>query len=269
MISDFAFGQVRFGGKVNVGSSWISSGNLKNNLEFQMNRDIDIKDWDVSYRPGTMVGVGAVANYLLTDKLSLQGELSFNYQKSNIKISYLEDTRDQAGTGTIETIDSEAKIISTRLSVPVTLHYSLGLDKPVLLAGLEANFLNTPQIESIESEVVRDFDNGTLIAEQKDAEAITGDLDIFNTVRFNFFLGAAKSVELAGKEISIQLTYHLPLSASEMYSFSNRAAFDNNTFKNNEIFGALGKIDAELDAPAYPLNDFRMHYLDFSITYLF
>ena len=203
MLSDFAFGQVRFGAKANLGSSWISSGNLKSNLESRMNRDVDIKEWNASYRPGIMFGIGGVANYLLTNKLSLQGELSFNYQQSNIKISYLADDRGQGGTGTIEKIDSEAKIFSTRFSVPVTLYDELGLDKPVLLAGLEGNFLNTPQIESIDSEVVRDLENGTLVAEQKDAEAIIGDLDMFSNLRFNFLLGAAKSVELAENKISI------------------------------------------------------------------
>ncbi len=269
MLTLDAHSQIKFGARVNLGTSWISSGNLKDNLEFQMNRDANIKEWSASYRPGTMIGIGGVAQYELTERLFLQGELSYNYQQSRIDIDYLEDDINLNGNGETEQINSEAKISSSRLSTPVTVHYSLGLDKPVLLAGLEANFLNTPQIESTESELVREFENGTLVASESDLEAVVGDLDIFNTTRFNFLLGVAKSVELAGNKILLQLTYHLPLSASEMYTFNNRAAFDDNSFRNNEVFGAFGKVDAEQDASAYPLNDFRMHFLDFSVTYLF
>lgn len=268
IFSDTALSQVEFGAKVNLGSSWIGSGNLKDNLQFQANGDIDIKEWSVSNRPGLMIGIGGVANYALTDKLFLQGELSFNYQRVNINISYLEDDRRQGNTGTTETIDSEAKIFSTRLSVPVTLHYSLGLDKPTLLAGFEMNFLNTPQIESIEFENEKDFENGTLVDEQTGSRAINADLDVFDAVRLNFLIGVAKSIDLAGKQLSLQLTYHLPLTTSPMYNSINRDEFDNNTF-NNDVFGALGKVDAEQNAPAYMLNDYKIHFLDFSVTYLF
>ncbi len=269
MISGTAFGQVKFGVKANLGSSWISSGDLKSNLELQRDRDVDIKEWDVNYRPGVMIGIGGVANFALTERLSLQGELSFNYQQSNINISYLEDNRDLGGNGETEAIDSEAKISSSRLSIPITVHYSFGLDKPVLLAGLEASFLTTPEMESTESEVVKEFENGNMIASQPDAEAVTADLDVFKTTRYSFLLGVAKSVELAGNKIALQLTYHLPLNKSEMNSFGSRVAVDNNTFKNNEVFGAQGKLDAEQEVPAYPLNDFKMHFLDFSVTYMF
>lgn len=269
MLTLDAYSQIKFGVKANLGTSWISSGNLKDNLEFQMNRDVDIKEWNASFRPGAMIGFGGVAQYELTESLFLQGELSFNYQQSRIDIDYLEDNINVNGNGETEQINSEAKISSSRFSIPVTVHYSLGLDKPVLLAGLEANFLSTPQMESTELELVRELENSTLVASESDSEAVVGDLDIFNTTRFNFLLGVAKSVEVAGNKISLQLTYHLPLSASEMYTFNNRVAFDDNSFRNNEVFGAFGKIDAEQDAPAYPLNDFRMHFLDFSVTYLF
>lgn len=269
MISTTAFGQVNFGGKINMGGSWVSSENLRNNLEFQMSRDSDIRDWNVSYRPGIMIGIGGVANYTLTERMSLQGELSLNYQQSTIKINYIEDSRGTGGNGDTEEIYSEAKINSARLSVPITFHYSIGSNKPTLIAGLEANFLNTPQIESRESEIDNEFENSVLVQQQTDSKSYVANLDVFNTMRFNFLLGVAKSVSLGGKQLSLQLTYHLPLSTSAMYNFDNRVGFDDNSFQNNEVFGALGKIDAEQEAPAFPLNDFRMHFLDFSITYMF
>lgn len=268
LTSNVSFSQIKYGAKLNLGTSWISSSNLKDNFEFQMNRDPDIRDWDVNYSPGIMIGIGAVAIYGLSDNLSLTGELSYNHQQSNINIDYFEDDR-VSGNGETETINSEAQISSSRLSLPVTLNYSLGVDKPVLKAGLEVNLLGTPKIDSKESEIVKAFENNNLTGQQLDAEAITADLDEFKNTRLNFLLGAGKSVDVGGKKLSLQVTYHLPLTSSAMYNKNSSIQFDDNTFKNNEVFGAFGKIDAEQDAVEFPLNDFKMHFLDLSVTYIF
>ena len=263
-----AFSQLKYGAKINLGTSWISSSNLKENFAFQMADDIDIKEWDVNYSPGIMAGFGAVASYTLNEKLSVQGELSFNYQQANINIEYFEDDR-ISGTGETETINSEAKISSSRLALPVTVHYALGTDKPVLLAGLEMNFSGTPEIESTESETVVAYDNNTITGRDMDAEAVTADLDEFKNTRLNFILGAAKAIDLGGNQLSLEVRYHLPLTSSNMYNTSNSLLFDDNTFKNNEVFGAFGKIDAEQDAPQFPLNDYKTHFLDISVVYFF
>ena len=39
------------------------------------------------------------------------------------------------------------------------------------------------------------------------------------------------------------------------------------THKNNEVFGILGKVKAEADAPQFRFNDFKMGYIEFSLAY--
>lgn len=246
------FSQLKYGAKLNLGTSWISSGNLKDNFEFQMNDDPDITQWDVNYSPGILAGLGGVASYELSTKLLLQGELSFNYQQSSINVNYIDIDKK---------IESEAKISSTRLSLPVSIHYSLGANKPALISGLELNYVGTPTIKSTENEVVG---NNTV-----DAEAIEGDLDTFSKTHLNFLLGVGKAVEFGGNTLNIQLRYHLPLTSSIMYNSNAAIVFDDNTMKNNEVFGIFGFIDANQDAPQYPLDDYKMHFLDISITYFF
>lgn len=262
LISTAGFGQIKFGAKLNLGTSWISSGNLKDNFEFQMNNDPEIKQWEVSYVPGIMIGIGGVAQYELGRNLALQGELSYNYQRSRIDIQYIESN----GTE-VETINSEASISSSRLALPVTLNYAIENYGTVLLAGLEVNFVSTPEFESVETENVREINSNTVV--DFDAEALTADLDVFDNTRLNFLLGAGKAVDFGGNQLHFHLKYHLPLTSTTMYNTTNRILFDDNTMKNNEVFGADGKLDAETDAPQFPLDDFKMHFFDLSIIYLF
>ncbi|MGK7390519.1 MAG: outer membrane beta-barrel protein [Candidatus Cyclobacteriaceae bacterium M2_1C_046] len=251
-ISFSGFSQLKYGAKLNLGTSWISSGNLKDNFEFQMNNDPEITEWNVNYSPGILIGIGAVASYELTTNLSLQGELSFNYQQSGINIDFTEIG---------QTIESEATISSTRIAFPVSINYSLGPDKPVLLTGFEVNFVGAPNISSTENE----YENNTLT----DTKALEADLDVFENTRLNFLLGAGKSIDMGGNKLDLQLRYHLPLTSSIMYNTEDPVVFDNNTMDNNEVFGIFGAIDAAQDAPQYPLDDFKMHFLDLSIIYFF
>lgn len=258
---------LRYGAKLNLGTSWVGSGNLKDNLEFQMNKDADIKEWKVNTAPGILLGVGATAVYQLNGPLSIQGEFSFNHQQSAINIDYFEDDRDATGNGSTESVESKAKISSSRIAVPVTLHYSLGVDQPELLVGLEMNFLSTPKIESTETEAEVDYTNNTSNPNGLKAKAANADLDVFQTTRMNFIIGAGKTIDFGGNELFLQLRYHLPVTSSPM--FTSNILYDDQTFKNNEIFGAFGKIEAEQDAPGILLNDFKMSFIDFSISYFF
>ena len=269
LISFAGHTQVKFGAKINVGASWISSGNLEDNFAFQLSNDADIRSWNVSNFPGVLFGIGAVAQYELKENLSLQAALSVDYQQSQVNIQYIEDSRTTVGNGTVERINSEASISSTRFALPVTINYSLGEYGTVLLSGFELNFVGTPEIESVETESVEVYQNNSLIEQHFDAEAITAELDQFSTARFNFLLGGGKAFDLGGNEFQLHLKYHIPITGSPMYNSTNSTLFDDNTTKNNEIFGALGKIDAEQDAPQFPLDDFKMYFFDISLTYLF
>ncbi|MGK7390522.1 MAG: outer membrane beta-barrel protein [Candidatus Cyclobacteriaceae bacterium M2_1C_046] len=269
LVSTAGLGQVKFGAKLNLGTSWISSDNLQNNFEFQKNNDADIRQWEVDYVPGLMIGIGGVAEYELGGNLSLQGALSYNYQRSRIDILYIEDNRTVGGDGVVETVTSEAEISSSRLALPVTVNYLIENYGTVLLAGLEVNVITTPEIESAETENVTAYNNNTAVNQELDAEAIITELDEFGAARLNFLIGAGKTVDMGGNKLSLQLKYHLPVTSSTMYTYNSRISFDDNSMKNNEVFGYFGKIDAEQDAPQYPLNDFKMHFFDLSIIYLF
>ncbi|MCX2744105.1 outer membrane beta-barrel protein [Mangrovivirga sp. M17] len=246
------YSQIKLGAKFNVGTSWISSSNLKDNFEYQMNNDIEITQWDVNYKPGIMIGLGVVASYELSSNLSLNGELSYNYQQSNINIDFAD----------IEsTVVSEAKIRSSRIAIPVTLHYSLGSEKPSIHAGFEWNIFGTPEIESNETEFI-----GSAAVDQ---EGIIGELDSFTKSRLNFLLGVGKTIDLGGSNFDLHIRYHLPLTGSSMYNTTSPALFDDNTMNNNEVFGVLGASDAAQEAPQYPLDNFKMHFIDLSISYFF
>lgn len=259
--------QLKYGATVNVGTSWIRSGNLKDNLEFQLKGDRDIKEWDVNSAPGILIGLGGTAVYAFNEIISVQGELSYNYQQSSFNIDFFEDARDATGTGATKAIASKAKISSSRIAVPLTLNYSLGANKPIISAGLELNFLSTPKIDSNEKETEIDYTNNTKTAQNFDSKAVSSDINLFKTSRLNFLFGAGKTVNFGGKKISIQMKYHLPLTSSVLYT--SNIFYDDQTFKNNEVFGASGKIDAEQDAPGFPLNDYKMSFIDFNLSYFF
>ncbi|QCK15234.1 outer membrane beta-barrel protein [Mangrovivirga cuniculi] len=246
------YSQIEIGAKLNVGTSWVSSGNLKDNFDYQLNNDVEITQWDVSYKPGITIGLGVVGSYQLSSNLSLNGELSYNYQQSNINIDFAD----------IEsTVISEAKISSSRIAIPVTLHYSFGEDKPSVHAGFEWNIFGSPEIESNETEFI-----GNAAVDQ---EGIIGELDSFNKSRLNFLIGTGKTINLGGTNFDLHIRYHLPLTGSSMYNTTSPALFDDNTMNNNEVFGVLGASDAAQEAPQYPLDDFKMHFIDLSISYFF
>ena len=73
------------------------------------------------------------------------------------------------------------------------------------------------------------------------------------------------NLEINDNNLAIGLRYNLPITKSEMYT--KDTFWDPFTHKNNEVFGILGKVKAEADAPQFRFNDFKMGYVEISLAY--
>jgi hypothetical protein len=257
--------QLSIGPKIGLGVATLSSGNLKDNLYAQKQRDSNITAWDVKNRPGLSLGFGAFAQYDLNDKLSLLTELTYNSFNAKIKIYREEDKLDNGGSGDVSIIDSEAKIKTSLLSIPVLVKYNF-TGSLHALAGFRMNFVGTTTISSEEVRTKKVYANNTLIKDSgPEWHNVSATVDAFNKNSFNFVLGIGTGLDLNGKKLALDLRYYLPLTKSAMYTSSIQ--FDDIATKNNEVFGYEGKRDAEENAPGYLLNDFKMGILEVSASY--
>lgn len=96
--------------------------------------------------------------------------------------------------------------------------------------------------------------------------AAKADLDNFNATRLSFIVSGGITLDVSGKNLLIDIRYHLPLTKSNMYTSS--LAFDDAASDNNEVFSIFGKTDAELYAPQYPLNDFKTGRITLGVSML-
>lgn len=258
--------QISIGPKIGVGAGSIKSRNLKENLDAQRQMDPDLKSWDVKNTLGLYFGLGGFLQYNINDNFALVTELTYNGLSSKIKINYEDNNVDGSGNGDITRIESEARIKVSFFSVPLLAKYSFsGTTGPYVLAGLRLNFLGTPEISSEETRVREQYFSGSLVQTSTEMRTVGADVNVFKSTRLNFVLGGGTTIDLKGKNLSLDLRYNLPLTKSEMYTTS--VNYDDMAFKNNEVFSVWGKTDAELDAPGFRLNDFKMGFLELSVSY--
>lgn len=261
-----ASAQLSVGPKINLGAGRISSKNLKDNLDYRKNFKKDITEWDVKSKSGFTAGFGLFAQYSINEQLSVLGELSYNRLKNRILINYIENDLDGSGDGDIKTISSEAILRIGFVSLPLLVKYSMGRETPIyFLAGLGFDFTGLPEIESFETKVTEEYENHFLREVKTENERAIAQLNAFKTSRAKFTLGAGTAIDLNGRDLNLDLRFHLPLTRSEMFSISG--VFDDNTYKNNEHFFAEHKFEAEMEAPQFPLNDFKMGSIELSVAY--
>lgn len=258
------FAQISIGPKIGLGFGQIKSKNLKGNFEIQQQMDSDILTWDVNNRIGLFAGLGGFVQYDVSETFSLLGELSFNSLRSSTRISYHENDL-SAGSGDITTIESKARINVSFFSLPILAKYSLSETGPYFLGGFRINIAGTPRISSEETRERDVYSNGNLIDRSIETRMVSADLNNFGSARMDFVLGGGTSMDLNGKNLFIDLRYNHPLSRTEM--FTTNPSFDDLAFKNNEVFTFWGKTDAELEVPSKRLDDFRMGFLELSVSY--
>lgn len=162
-----------------------------------------------------------------------------------------------------KTITSEAQLKFTYFNFPLLAKYSF--EKIYALGGLSFNFIGKHEITSNETKKTETFSGNILTDTKIETRAVTAELNVFKTSRADFVLGIGTFFDVADRKLSLDLRYNLPLTKSEMYTTG--IAYNDNTFKNNEHFDVWGKIDAELDAPQYPITDFKMSTIIISVSY--
>lgn len=252
------------GPKISVGAGTISSKNLQQSFDMRRVNKKDVASWTTDNKFGTAFGIGLMAQYNFTPKLAVVTEPSYNWLTSSFKTDYAEvNTID----GEREVINSEATIKLNYFNLPLLVKYSF-LQGPVgvfVMAGVGFDFLSTPTIDSKEDRIKEKYKNGKLESSEIKNNTISTTLDNFASPRTSLILGLGTTLSVAERPLNIDVRYNLPLTASAMYT--SDANYHATSFRNNDVFSIYGKDKAELDAPAYPLNDFKMHTVLLSVSF--
>jgi len=189
--------------------------------------------------------------------LALISELSFYSSKQKDKIDYFKSNLNSNGDGDKKTITSELKIKTTAFNFPLMVQYSIEENKDIRFAtGLEFLFVSKPSLESYETKTKDTYVNNALTKTQIDIAQFNAKADVFSTVHTGLIFSLGKTFNISDKNFYIDLRYHLPITKSMMYT--TNINYDNVVMKNNDVFDVWGKTDAEIDAPSFPINDFKL-----------
>ena len=254
--------QISIGPKVNLGVGAFHSRNMQKYLDLENANNRDIVEWDASSKLGVNGGLGVFVDFAFNEKMSIWAEMTYNWFNSGYKLTYQKN--DDLKNEKIENITSSAKISTGMLSIPILFKYSFkGQSGPYALVGFRTNFLSQPQITSTEVKTTMDYPKNQLKVENY---AAISTIDQFNTTNFNFMIGGGYSLDFKGKDLYIDLRYNLPISKSYFYTTNGYYNSDDGSTKNN-LFGWENATEANVFAPQYQLNDFRMGFLEVSLAY--
>jgi len=260
--------ELSIGAKINSGAGRIHSGNLQESFKMRKSLDEDIIRWEANSKSGFNFGIGGFAEYSVNDNASLIGELTYNFSNSTISIDHIDDDVDYNGDGDgdIKTIESEATIKLSYVQLPLLAkYYFKGEAGPYAIGGFGFNFVGTPKIESSETKTKKTYDNFNLDKTTVDFRTVSADLNEFNSTRLSFIFGAGTVFELDGRNLFVDIRFNLPLNKSVMYTTDG--VYHDIAYKNNEVFSGWGKVEAEAEAPAFRLEDFKMSMITVSIGY--
>ncbi len=253
--------------KVGFGAGRIYSRNLAENFGYRNDIDGDVLTWDVKQKIGFMFGIGACFQYNINDRLSAFVEPSFYSLNQKTKIDYIKNSLDGNGSGEKRTIISSAKIKMSWMNLPFMIQYGFGENNAFRISGgMEFLFLRLPEIESDETKITETYINFGLVDNRIEIAKVSGILNEFKSPRTSFVLGLGTIFKISDKNLYLDLRYRLPLTKSTMYTTD--ANYDDKSFKNNEVFDIWGKADAELDAPQFPLDDYRLNTVEIVLRYV-
>jgi len=257
--------QISIGPKINFGGGAFHSSNLQKNLNAEKAADPYINQWDAKSKTGFNFGLGGFIQYSINDNISLWGELTYNFFNSGYNLTYADNTISK--NNKTDNISSTAKINASFLSIPILFKYSFkGKTGPYALAGLRINFISKPKITSTETQTTNDYNSG------KDKITVnyfttSSTLDVSSSISSNLVIGGGYALEVSSKSLFIDVRYNYPISKSNMYTTNGSYTSSSNTTLNNALFGIAGVASANSIAPQYPLNDFKMGFLELSIAY--
>ena len=264
LAAGMAGAQFSGGIKINIGMGGIRSSNLEKSLSYQDGQDPQVTEWSAKQSWGPGYGIGGYIAYSFSDQLSFIGEPTLSYLKCDIDIKRVEN-KVNGGDGDITTDATTSKIQVTYLNLPLLFQYKFGTAGFMMQAGLAIDFTGSPSISSTDNSIKESYKNGNLDKTTVDPSfTLDTKLDVFESPRFNFVIGAGKVFDVNGKDLSIALRYSLPLTQSEMYTTDG--GYNDGRFSHNDLLGIDGKTDAEKNAP-YLLDDFKMSTLTLSFGY--
>lgn len=252
--------------KISLGTGRIHSKNLAKSFNQRNAIEKDVLQWDIKQKFGFTFGIGASFQYNINDKLSVFGEPTISFLKQKITIDYFENDIDGGGSGDRKTIVSEAKIKTSWFALPLLVQYGLGDNAFRISGGFEFLFVGEPKIESNEIKITETFSGGNLVDSKTEAAQISSVINEFNSPRTNFLIGIGTTFNVDDRNLYIDLRYHLPLSKSPL--FTTDPVYHILAFKNNEVFDLWGKTDAELDAPQFRLDDYKLGTIDIVFRYV-
>jgi Outer membrane protein beta-barrel domain len=257
--------QISIGPKINFGGGAFHSSNFQKNLNAEKVANPYINQWDAKSKTGFNFGLGGFIQYSFNDNIALWGELTYNSFSSGYNLTYADNTITK--NNKTDNISSTAKINTSFFSIPILFKYSFkGKTGPYALAGLRINFISKPKITSNETETTNDYSTG------KDKVTVTNfstssTLDVSSSSSSNLVIGGGYALEAGSKSLFIDVRYNYPISKSSMYTSNGSYGSSSNTTLNNALFGIAGVANANSIAPQYPLNDFKMGFLELSIAY--
>lgn len=250
--------------KINVGSGGIHSSNLEANLSSQDQVSSKITAWTVDQHWKFGFGIGGFVTYRFSDRFSFLAEPTINFFKCGIDFTREENNIGSNGDGDIKFETTESDIEHTYLYMPLLARFEFA-SKFYLLGGLGIHFMGSPGIASTAYSQKDDYKNGVLEKTTIDPKAyLETDLNVFDSPRFDFVLGLGKLFDMNGKDLYIDVRYHLPLSKSEMFTTDPR--YNDGQFKHNDLLSLKGKTDAEYNA-SFLLNDFQMSMVTLNIGF--
>lgn len=253
--------------KLSFGTGRIHSKNLTESFNQRNAIKSDVLTWNVKQKFGFTFSIGGCFQYNINQNIAVIGELSFNSLRQKIIIDYFENDIDGSGDGDKKTITSEAKIKTTWLGFPLLAQYSFGDEQKLrIMGGLEFMFMGVPKIESDETKTTETYVSNALVDTKTEVARISTTLNEFKSPRTNLLLGIGTTFNVSDRNLYLDLRFHLPLTKSQMYTTD--WVYDDIAFKNNEVFSVWGKSDAELDAPQYRLDDYKLGTIDIVVRYV-
>ncbi len=270
----FASGKIRpvpklsLGPKVGLGFAYIHSANLPVNLLAQAETSAQIAKWSSKGRLGTYSGIGLFAQYDFTKRFSLISEATYNPYNAGFDLLYIEDNRTAGGTGILTTVNSNANIKSAMWSVPLIARFNIINNRSYaagLLGGLRFNLMGSTHIRSEETETKDFYSDQAFRESRQEMRNATASLDVFRRQRNHLIIGLVTTFKETGNGLMVDIRYNMPVTRSELYT--NNASFINHSYKNNNLFGYVGKEEAEATVPGYKLNDFKLGMIEVCVSY--
>ncbi|WMJ73551.1 outer membrane beta-barrel protein [Cytophagaceae bacterium ABcell3] len=256
----------KVGIKLGGGLSRLGSSHLMNSMQNRTEENSSLEHAGANPGYGGHYSIGIFGEHIFSPSFSLLSDPSVNFTRSKIFLTTVSENfyeADGALHGSSRRISSSGSFRFGYVSVPILAKYAFPHNRRTYaLGGFAANFVFRGRFQSHEKNMfsVYEYDaiNNTYI-EEKSAEAQVTD---FNPVRFDFILGIGSATRLLRRDMFIELRYNLPLTRTPLVV----GDIAESTY-NNFIFTESGRAAALDQAPQYPLSNFNLSTLTFTIRY--